>query len=676
MAQQLFLRWTDEKGVAQERELAAGGELIIGRAPENDVVLASPRVSRVHACVRGNAGGASIEDRGSRNGTFVNDERVSAADLRAGDEIGIGGATLRIEAGGGGTKPQGLAGESATVFLDHDATAVLPPEPQQRAVPLAPPPPREPRTVIVRPAAPSAPEPAPAPAVGGGVVTDEMLRAPVISEAALRAAGVEVELAECVALGGGLGSFVWVDLLRCSGLKPESIRVLGVERNPYARWGRLCQNSQIPLSERIRSNSESCPDNVWGFPGYAVREGFHALGHGHLRQAASCFWAIFGEPAIAQTYTPRLQQVFSTVDEEARRIGWESMLRLGRIRAIRKTEEGRLLAVLSQTDERGRRHVAVAARAMHLAIGYPAIQLLPDLAEYRETYGDREHVVNAYELHDHVYAGLRQRGGTVLLRGRGIVGSRVIQRLSEERRHNPEIRVVQLHRTRLVQGHSYGQGRRRVHEQAEFQPFNWPKACWGGEHLAILERAKPEERKALLDEWGGTTTANRRDWISILDQGAREGWFRHEFGNVTAVEPGADGKIVTRIASSLAGGGSLEIQADYIVDCTGLVAAAGRSPLLADLIDTYGLVMNSAGRLPVSNSYEIEGVRHGDARLYAAGAMTLGGPMAAVDSFLGLQFSALRAVDHMQDMKLTGLRRLNGAYSARQWLKWARGVAP
>ena len=69
-------------------------------------------------------------------------------------------------------------------------------------------------------------------------------------------------------------------------------------------------------------------------------------------------------------------------------------------------------------------------------------------------------------------------------------------------------------------------------------------------------------------------------------------------------------------------------------------------------------------------------MRHGDARCYMAGAMTLGGPMAAVDSFLGLQYSAYAAVRGMQRSRPKGLRRLWGPYSIWQWLKWARGVAP
>ena len=220
--------------------------------------------------------------------------------------------------------------------------------------------------------------------------------------------------------------------------------------------------------------------------------------------------------------------------------GMALMLRRGRIRAIRKSDAGRYIVIVSESDAVRRRHFAVSARFVQLAIGYPAIQLLPDLAAFREQHGDRETVVNAYEAHDHVYSTLRERGGTVLIRGRGIVASRVIQRLAEEHGRNEAVQMIHLHRTRAGEGARFGRARRQVEHQFEFQPFNWPKAAWSGELRGDLESASEDDRKVLLDVWGGTTTANRRDWREIIDRGTREGWYRSEFGVVREVERGED----------------------------------------------------------------------------------------------------------------------------------------
>ena len=71
--------------------------------------------------------------------------------------------------------------------------------------------------------------------------------------------------------------------------------------------------------------------------------------------------------------------------------------------------------------------------------------------------GDFKHVVNAYEQHEHVYEDLKKKGGTVLIRGRGIVASRIIQKISETRRdHNADIRVLHLMRKPLSAGAKYG----------------------------------------------------------------------------------------------------------------------------------------------------------------------------------------------------------------------------
>ncbi len=81
---------------------------------------------------------------------------------------------------------------------------------------------------------------------------------------ALYATGLSVDESDYQAIGAGLGSFVWADLLRLSGVRADKIVALGLEAEPYARYKRLCLNSQIPLYERLRSNSDSCPDNIWG----------------------------------------------------------------------------------------------------------------------------------------------------------------------------------------------------------------------------------------------------------------------------------------------------------------------------------------------------------------------------------------------------------------------------
>jgi diguanylate cyclase (GGDEF)-like protein len=65
--------------------------LVIGRAPQCDVHLDEDGISRRHArLLRRDDGSVHIEDLSSRNGTFVNGERVETYALRDGDKIQIG----------------------------------------------------------------------------------------------------------------------------------------------------------------------------------------------------------------------------------------------------------------------------------------------------------------------------------------------------------------------------------------------------------------------------------------------------------------------------------------------------------------------------------------------------------------------------------------------------------
>ena len=71
----------------------------IGRVPDNDIVVPHVSVSRHHAELRTTPGGYRIVDLGSHNGTFVNEQRVSAATLAEGDTVGFGDTTFRLSGG-------------------------------------------------------------------------------------------------------------------------------------------------------------------------------------------------------------------------------------------------------------------------------------------------------------------------------------------------------------------------------------------------------------------------------------------------------------------------------------------------------------------------------------------------------------------------------------------------
>ena len=67
----------------------------IGRAVENDIVVTNKRVSREHAQIRREGRRLFLDDLGSSNGTFLNEERLfTSKELRDNDRITIGDVVL------------------------------------------------------------------------------------------------------------------------------------------------------------------------------------------------------------------------------------------------------------------------------------------------------------------------------------------------------------------------------------------------------------------------------------------------------------------------------------------------------------------------------------------------------------------------------------------------------
>lgn len=70
--------------------LLKDGNTTVGRHPDSDIFLNDVTVSRHHCRFVTSGDELSVEDSGSTNGTYVNDERVDSAKLQAGDEVLIG----------------------------------------------------------------------------------------------------------------------------------------------------------------------------------------------------------------------------------------------------------------------------------------------------------------------------------------------------------------------------------------------------------------------------------------------------------------------------------------------------------------------------------------------------------------------------------------------------------
>ena len=66
------------------------GNTTVGRHPESDIFLNDVTVSRHHCRFVLSGDDLRVEDSGSTNGTYINEERVDASALTPGDEVLVG----------------------------------------------------------------------------------------------------------------------------------------------------------------------------------------------------------------------------------------------------------------------------------------------------------------------------------------------------------------------------------------------------------------------------------------------------------------------------------------------------------------------------------------------------------------------------------------------------------
>lgn len=70
------------------------GEFTLGRDDVNRIVVADPNISRVHANIAVGTEAIEIADLNSRNGTYINGERITTGRLAVGDELRVGMSVL------------------------------------------------------------------------------------------------------------------------------------------------------------------------------------------------------------------------------------------------------------------------------------------------------------------------------------------------------------------------------------------------------------------------------------------------------------------------------------------------------------------------------------------------------------------------------------------------------
>jgi pSer/pThr/pTyr-binding forkhead associated (FHA) protein len=132
---QLFLMTTEG---ATRQVLLKPHDNTLGRAAHNDIVIQSAEASRQHAVINVEAAFTSIRDLGSRNGTYVNGDRIENQVLIDGDIIRLGSHELRFVAGDQefsrveAQRIPTVPGFPPSLDRDHDHAPTMPDEPHSR----------------------------------------------------------------------------------------------------------------------------------------------------------------------------------------------------------------------------------------------------------------------------------------------------------------------------------------------------------------------------------------------------------------------------------------------------------------------------------------------------------------------------------------------------------------
>ena len=95
----VFDMTSSNKGELHHNQLNFSGrkEIRIGRAPDNDIIINDQHISNYHAVLTIENGNMSLQDMGSRNGTFVNRQQISSAQITTADFISLGSYKFSLE---------------------------------------------------------------------------------------------------------------------------------------------------------------------------------------------------------------------------------------------------------------------------------------------------------------------------------------------------------------------------------------------------------------------------------------------------------------------------------------------------------------------------------------------------------------------------------------------------
>ncbi|MEW6673829.1 MAG: FHA domain-containing protein [Thermodesulfobacteriota bacterium] len=109
-----------KENVISEYRLEKGQSMTIGRREDNTVCIENLAVSGHHAKIDSVGDNFLLTDLQSKNGSFVNEQKVTSHWLKNGDLITIGKHTLAVAFSEGETQPESADGMDQTMVMDTE----------------------------------------------------------------------------------------------------------------------------------------------------------------------------------------------------------------------------------------------------------------------------------------------------------------------------------------------------------------------------------------------------------------------------------------------------------------------------------------------------------------------------------------------------------------------------
>ena len=394
-------------------------------------------------------------------------------------------------------------------------------------------------------------------------------------------------------VGDGFGSLLVHCTARYLGFNNDQITIFGPSENPINTYQQYAFNLGQTV---LRSESEShflAPD----WPTFAQLDAW-------AHKSPKPLWR-----SITRKYNPGVPEVMTEASVVARQMGWNDARIPTRVGWLQREMEPMPHFVMydEQANFIGR------AKHVMLSPGHGPLAFPPVLAKARKDPAIADRIVQAYEPKQYA------PGGRYIVLGAGIASV------------NEWVNIIDAGGSALALTRN---------PQPETQDLNVPRCLFESIGVDAYTQLPFNERIEFLGQVLRGTRPDRRQWLSRMQEGQKEGRFDAAVGEIDQIEPGRAG---LRVHIT-----SMHGEDPGWLDVTGVVAGTGFNksvltlPLLRRLIEFYNVpVVN--GKMRLQTNCGVPGLDRPDSRLCCNGLIA-NNVIPHADTIAGLKFIARRFV--------------------------------